>query len=111
ASLHQAQAVNGTKVVMITSAVVGEGKTLTASNVAMTLSHSYQKRVLLIDADFRRPSVHAVFGIDAGRGLMDGLTSEKQRVQVRQVSPRLSILPVGKPTSDPIAMLTSTFMR
>jgi len=52
-----------------------------------------------------------VFGIDAGRGLMDGLTSEKQRVQVRQVSPRLSILPVGKPTSDPIAMLTSTFMR
>jgi hypothetical protein len=63
ASLHHAQAVSGIKVVMVTSALVGEGKTLTASNVAMTLSESYKKEVLLVDADFRRPSVHAVFGI------------------------------------------------
>ena len=46
---------------MVASAVAGEGKTLTASNLALTFSESYQKRVLLIDADLRRPALHQVF--------------------------------------------------
>src|SRR6185503_16659997 len=111
ASLHHAQATNGTKVIMVTSAAVGEGKTLTSSNLALTLSESYQKRVLLIDADFRRPSVHAVFGIPSHNGLADGLVSDTQRVQVSQFSARLSVLPGGQPSSDPIAALTSERMR
>ena len=41
---------------MVTSAVAAEGKTLTATNLALTLSHSYQRRVLLVDADLRRPA-------------------------------------------------------
>ena len=41
------------------SAFSGEGKTLTATNLALTLSESYQKTVLLIDADVRRPAVQA----------------------------------------------------
>src|SRR6187401_1858215 len=49
ASLHHAQAATGIKVVMLTSAVMGEGKTLTSSNLALTLSESYHKQVLLID--------------------------------------------------------------
>jgi capsular exopolysaccharide synthesis family protein len=112
ASLHHAQAVSGIKVVMVTSAVVGEGKTLTASNVAMTLSESYQKEVLLVDADFRRPSVHAVFGVPAVPGLADSLiTEQKQKIRVRLVSSRLGVLTGGRPTSDPIAALTSERMR
>jgi capsular exopolysaccharide synthesis family protein len=111
ASLHHAQATNGTKVIMVTSAAVGEGKTLTSSNLALTLSESYQKRVLLIDADFRRPSVHAVFGVPSDNGLALGLASDSQRVQVCQFSERLSVLPGGQPTSDPIAVLTSDRMR
>lgn len=112
ASLHQAQAASGMKVVMVTSAVVGEGKTLTASNIALTLSHSYQKQVLLIDADLRRPSVQAVFGLPAGSGLAEGLASaESVPLPVHQVSPRLGILAAGRPTSDPIAALTSERMR
>ena len=55
AILHDAQAASGLKVVMVASAVAGEGKTLTAANLALTLSESYRKRVLLIDADLRRP--------------------------------------------------------
>ena len=47
---------------MIASALAGEGKTLTAANLALTLSESYQRSVLLIDADLRRPSLHTVFG-------------------------------------------------
>jgi capsular exopolysaccharide synthesis family protein len=112
ASLHHAQALNGTKVVMITSALVGEGKTLTAANVALTLSQSYQKQVLLVDADLRRPSLQAVFGIRSGPGLAEGLTADAERtVPVHQVSSRLGILQAGRPTSDPIAALTSERMR
>ena len=112
ASLHHAQAVSGIKVVMVTSAVVGEGKTLTASNVAMTLSESYKKEVLLVDADFRRPSVHAVFGIPPYPGLAESLTAEEnQKIRVRLVSSGLGVLTGGRPTSDPIAALTSDRMR
>jgi capsular exopolysaccharide synthesis family protein len=112
ASLHHAQAVSGIKVVMVTSAMVGEGKTLTASNVAMTLSQSYKKELLLVDADFRRPSVHAVFGIPPYPGLAESLTAEQnQKIRVRLVSSGLGVLTGGRPTSDPIAALTSERMR
>src|SRR6185312_6713315 len=63
ATLHHAQEDRGLKVVMTTSALPGEGKSLTAINLAMTLSESYRKRVLLVDADLRRPTVQRVFGL------------------------------------------------
>jgi len=110
--LHDAQAVSGLKVLMIASAVAGEGKTLTAANLALTLSGSYRKRVLLIDADLRRPGMHRVFQIDTSYGLADGLdpTSEA-RLVVRQISPTLALLPAGRPTPDPMAGLISDRMR
>jgi len=112
ATLHQTQAQTGIKVVMVTSALVAEGKTLTAANVALTLSQSYQKQVLLIDADLRRPSMQELFGIPAGPGLTEGLTmSRESALPVHQVSARLGILQAGRPTSDPIAALTSERMR
>ena len=64
--LHQAQVERGVKVVMLASAQTAEGKTLTAVNLALTLSESYKRSVLLIDADLRRPSVAKVFGAAAG---------------------------------------------
>ena len=97
---------------MVTSAAVGEGKTLTASNIAMTLSQSYKKEVLLVDADFRRPSVHAVFGIPPYPGLAESLTADQtEKIRVRLVSSGLGVLTGGRPTSDPIAALTSERMR
>src|SRR5262249_1270277 len=112
ASLHHRQEASGLKVVMITSASVGEGKTLTAANLAMTLSESYKKNVLLIDADLRRPALQSIFTIKSGRGLSDGLTAiEDTRLPAHQVAKHLSILAAGKPISDPIAALTSPRMR
>ena len=112
AILHDAQAANGLKVVMIASAVAGEGKTLTATNLAMTFSESYRKRVLLIDADLRRPNLHQLFKVAAATGLSDGLTaSEGSKLIVRQVSPGLSLLPAGRPTQDPMGALISDRMR
>jgi capsular exopolysaccharide synthesis family protein len=112
ATLHHAQEDAGVKVVMVASAVVGEGKTLTASNLALTFSESYQRTVLLIDGDFRRPALHVVFNIDAPSGLSEGLMAVvEQKLPLYRVSERLTILPAGRPSSDPMAGLTSNRMR
>jgi protein-tyrosine kinase len=112
AVLHDAQMANGTQVVMVASAVAGEGKTLTAANVSLTLSSSYRKRVLVIDADLRRPVLHQLFRVDTGFGLADGLDpSSQMRMIVRQVTPTLALLPAGRPTPDPMAGLISERMR
>ena len=112
AALHQAQRTNGFKVVMVVSAVAGEGKTLTASNLAMTLSESYRRDVLLVDADLRRPSLHKVFQVAGEPGLSDGLVmTEEPKLPIHRISERLAILPAGRATSDPIGALTSERMR
>ncbi len=112
AVLHDAQANSGLRVIMIASAVLGEGKTLTATNLALTLSESYHNRVLLIDADLRKPALHKVFRLEMASGLVEGLDPKvNAKLVLRQVSERLSILPAGRPTSDPMAALTSTRMR
>jgi capsular exopolysaccharide synthesis family protein len=112
AVLHHAQVATGVKVVMIGSAMVGEGKTLTASNLSLTLSESFERRVLLVDADLRRPSLHKIFKVDPVPGLSDSLMcSEPGRLPVHRVSERLTLLPAGRPTSNPMAGLTSQHMR
>lgn len=112
AVLLDAQGTTGVRAIMVASAVPGEGKTLTASNLALTLSESYRRRVLLIDADLRKPTLHEVFRINAASGLTEGLDpATDTKLVVRQVSANLSVLPAGRPTSDPMAALTSDRMR
>lgn len=112
AILHDAQGATGLRVVMVASAVPGEGKTLTAANLALTLSESYRRRVLLIDADLRKPTLHQVFRISSVVGLTTGLDpSQPAKLTVHQLSPSLSVLPAGRPTTDPMAGLTSERMR
>jgi capsular exopolysaccharide synthesis family protein len=111
ATLHQLQVERGIRALLVTSAVPREGKTLTATNLALTLSESYGLKVLLIDADLRRPSVHGIFKLPNTVGLTDGLLSDKGRLQLVEVSPCLTILPAGRPISDPMASLTSDRMK
>jgi capsular exopolysaccharide synthesis family protein len=112
AALHHAQAADGLKVVMIASAVEKEGKSLTSSNLALTLSESYRRRVLLIDADLRRPSLHTTFNLGQPSGLSEALMSvEEQKLGLHAVSDMLTVLPAGRPSSDPMAALTSPRMR
>jgi capsular exopolysaccharide synthesis family protein len=100
------------RVVMIASALPGEGKTLTATNLALTLSESYRRRVLLIDADLRRPSQHDVFQVPNVSGLSDGLAAEAEhKLSLVQISPLLSLLTAGRPEPDPMGALTSERMR
>ena len=112
ARLHLEQAQRGTKVVMISSALPGEGKTLTAANIALTLSHSYKRRVLLIDGDLRRPWVHELFNVPNVSGLNDGIRSQTgQKVPLIRWSDCLTILTAGRPDSDPMSVLSSDRMR
>jgi capsular exopolysaccharide synthesis family protein len=112
AALHHAQAQRGARSVMIASAVAAEGKTLTTTNLALTLSVSFDRRVLLIDADLRRPSVHTMFRLANQHGLVDNLRNpDGGRLPVHRMSPNLWVLTAGQPTSDPMSGLVSETMK
>lgn len=66
---------NPPRVVIFTSASVGEGKTVTAINEAVTLARA-GGRVLMIDADLRKPRLHRIFGVSNGHGLSTYLTGQ-----------------------------------
>jgi capsular exopolysaccharide synthesis family protein len=113
ATLHQARTGRELKVIAITSSVSGEGKTLLAANLALTLSRSYMRQVLLIDADLRRPNLHRLFGIPSQEGIRTALDAVREGtpVSVQEVAPRLALLPAGKPVRDPISVLASDAMQ
>jgi exopolysaccharide transport family protein len=101
------------KVIMVTSALPQEGKTTTSINCAVVLA---QKgiRVLLIDADLRRPSIHKTLGMGPRSGLSNVLTGSatlEQAITRSTVLPNLSILPAGTPPPNPAELLASTNMR
>ena len=101
------------KVIMITSALPQEGKTTTSINCAVVLA---QKgiRVLLIDADLRRPSIHKTLGMGPRSGLSNVLTGSstlQQAITRSAILPNLSILPAGTPPPNPAELLASSNMR
>jgi capsular exopolysaccharide synthesis family protein len=112
ARLLLAQAEHGIRSVMVTSALPGEGKTLTAANLALTLSESYKRQVLLVDADLRRPCVHQIFQVPNATGLNDGLKPDADRkVPLLQFSEQLTLLTAGRPDPDPMSVLSGTRMK
>jgi capsular exopolysaccharide synthesis family protein len=105
-ALHETQLDRGLQTLLVTSATPQEGKTLTVVNLAITLSSSYARQVLIVDADLRRPSVHRAFGISADLGLSDALSHSRGELPIVQVSPHLSILPAGRPDPNPLVRLS-----
>ncbi|MPY87927.1 MAG: polysaccharide biosynthesis tyrosine autokinase [Luteitalea sp.] len=112
ATLHHAQLSEKTKVIMVTSGMASDGKTLTATNLALTLSESYRRDVLLIDADLRRPSLHEIFQVPNVSGLNEALqAAADEKLSTLRVSDTLTLLPAGRPNADPMSSLTSERMR
>jgi len=115
--MYQAQANRRVKTAMITSAFAAEGKSLSAANIALTLSESYRRRVLLIDADLRRPTLHDTFQTKNDTGVSDWLKGVGKGAgtgtlpKTFQISPHLSLLTAGRPSNDPMSELTSEDMR
>jgi len=110
ATLRQTQLLRGCQVLMVTSAAAQEGKSLIVANIALTLTETYQRRVLIVDADVRRPSMHVIFGRPRSPGLGDHWETDAPPLQV--ISPRLSILSAGVGSSDqPMRTLASDRTR
>lgn len=110
--LHHAQQNSGLRSVMVTSAAAGDGKTLTAVNLALVLAESYGYRVLLVDADLRRPSIPSVVDLADGCGLSEALrATTEQKVALVPITSRLTLLPAGQPIANSIEALTSPRMR
>jgi protein-tyrosine kinase len=98
---------------MITGPQSSEGKTLTAINLAISLSHEMDKTVLLVDADLRRPTVHEYFGWPQGPGFVDYLNGSNNIPELL-VHPegfsKLVILPGGKPNKRAAELIGSPMM-
>jgi len=106
---------NPIKSIIVTSGGPGEGKTTIASNLAAILSHS-GKKVILIDADLRRPRVHTYTGVSNNAGLSDLLIADNfdlvdEYVQILENSPDLRILPSGGLPANPTDLLGSEKMK
>jgi polysaccharide biosynthesis transport protein len=101
------------KVIMVTSARPQEGKTTTSINTAIVLAQK-GVRVLLIDADLRRPSVHKTLGMGPRSGLSNVLTGSanvQQAISASPILPNLWILPAGTPPPNPAELLASSNMK
>ncbi|MGZ8287892.1 MAG: XrtA-associated tyrosine autokinase [Telluria sp.] len=99
--------------IVVTSALPGEGKSYCAMNLAMSIAMEKDHTVLLVDADVARPSVLKVLGLGAAPGLMDILLSEKLGVAdviLRTSIDTLSLLPAGRNNKHATELLASQTM-
>jgi protein-tyrosine kinase len=99
--------------IMVTSAVAGEGKSFTALNLAMSIATELDNTVMLVDADVARPSILRMLGLPAGRGLLDLLVDDKVElhdVLLRTNIDKLTLLPSGTPHTRATELLASDAM-
>ena len=110
AQLEREQAV---RMIQVTSPGKGDGKTITALNLALTMAQEFQRRVLLIDADLRHPRIHELLGLEPGPGLVDVLTGAAtlQDALIELPAYHLSVLRAGRAYDRPAEMLGSAPMR
>lgn len=104
----------GSKVIVVTSAVNGEGKSVTAVNLALTFARQEHLKVVLVDADMRKSSVPKWLGLkDREIGLSTVLArdGELDGSLVSLESPPLTVLPAGPVAEHPAELLESTGMK
>jgi exopolysaccharide/PEP-CTERM locus tyrosine autokinase len=96
-------------VLLITSSVGGEGKSVTAANLALSLARDYDHSVLLIDADTRKPSLPGLLNVKSGPGLTDCLTDgiDVSSALVSAGTGNLRFLPAGKRNENPVELFSS----
>lgn len=103
---------NSWNALAITSPSAGDGKTLTAVNLAVSLAREVNHSVLLVDLDLRRPSVHTYFGYQPASGLADYVLNDKPLSEIlfNPSIERLVVLPNRKPIANSSEVLSSPRM-
>jgi capsular exopolysaccharide synthesis family protein len=100
-------------VVLVTSPGRGEGKSITAANLSLTMAQEYQRRACIVDADLRSPQISRLFGIPQGPGLSDVLLGavplEEALVTIEEY--QITVLPAGRVTAHPAELLGTMAMR
>src|SRR5215831_17164214 len=104
------------KVIMITSPGHGEGKSVTAANLALTIAREYQRPICLVDANLRSPRLSEMFGLDAAEadpGLVDVLTGRATLEQALTfIEPAgVTLLPAGNGAEHPAELLSTPLLR
>lgn len=97
---------------VITSAIKGEGKTVTALNLATVMATDLEKKIVAIDCDLRRPGMHGLLSIELEPGLSELLRGESDLESVLHKTkiPNLIVLPAGKPPLNPSELVGSRRM-
>lgn len=98
--------------IMVTSALPGEGKSFTSINLAMSMAAELDHTVMLVDADVARPSILRMLGLPPGPGLLDLLEgkADMSSVLMRTNVDKLTILPSGTPHAKATELLASEAM-
>jgi exopolysaccharide/PEP-CTERM locus tyrosine autokinase len=98
--------------IMVTSAMAGEGKSFTSVNLAMSIAAELDHTVMLVDADVARPSVLRMLGLPPGPGLLDVLErkAELSDVLLKTNVDKLTVLPSGNPHEKATELLASDAM-
>jgi capsular exopolysaccharide synthesis family protein len=111
--LAQTEGAHNLRIFLITSPQKGEGKSLTAANLALTMAQELQRNVALVEADLRKPSLQHLFGLPAGPGLADYLAGAAELTAVMKFLPdyHLTVIPAGTAPTNPAELLGSTAMR
>lgn len=112
-SLSESRVANG-NLIMVTSALPGEGKSFTALNLAISMAMELDHTVLLVDADVSKPSVLRTLGLPPERGLMDVLVNrdlDLTEVLLRTNIEKFSILPAGNTSQRATELLASEGMN
>lgn len=98
------------KVIVVTSSQPGEGKTTIAKNLALAMAES-GKKVVLVDCDMRRPSIHKKFKISNSTGLSEILTGQYNKIKDNyNINENIDIITSGKTPPNPVEMISSKKM-
>jgi receptor protein-tyrosine kinase len=101
-------------IIMLASALPGEGKTFTSVNLALSMALEKDLEVLLVDADVAKPHISRIFGLENDRGLLDLLVDSNlhpDSLILRTNVDRLTILPAGKRIETATEVLASPRME